>query len=86
MYFEMRLRGRVVMFDLILMRVTDNDLGPIGGEHVSRALMRLTGLQELYLSSTCLLWCLDWGVVCVAGEGGRECVFLDEIEGEGCDV
>ena len=28
------------MFDLIVMRVAGNGLGPIGGEHVSRALMR----------------------------------------------
>ena len=55
MCFEMRLRGRVVMFDLIVMRVAGNELGPIGGEHVSRALMQLTGLQTLDLTSTCLL-------------------------------
>ena len=75
MCFEMRLRGRVVMFDLIVMRVADNKLGPIGGEHVSRALMQLTGLQTLVLWSTCLLCCFDGGVVCIAGEGGRECGF-----------
>ena len=62
------------MFDLIVMRVSGNELGPIGGEHVSRALMQLTGLQELILSGTCLLCCFDGGVVCLAGEGGRECV------------
>ena len=62
------------MFDLIVMRVAGNELGPIGGEHVSRALMQLTGLQTLYLDSTCLLCCFDGGVVCIAGEGGRECV------------
>ncbi len=56
MCFEMRLRGRVVMFDLIVMRVAGNDL-------------------ELNVFGTCLLRCLDWGVVCIAGEGGRECVF-----------
>ncbi len=60
------------MFDLIVMRVAVNKLGPIGGEHVSRALMQLTGLQTLDLWSTCSL---DGGVVCLAGEGGRECVF-----------
>ncbi len=43
------------MFDLIVMRVAGNELGPIGGEHVSRALMQLTGLQTLDLTSTCLL-------------------------------
>ena len=53
MCFEMRLRGRVVMFDLIVMRVAGNELGPIGGEHVSRALMQLTGLQTLRLNGTC---------------------------------
>ena len=63
------------MFDLIVMRVAGNELGPIGGEHVSRALMQLTGLQTLILSGTCLLCCFDGGVVCIAGEGGRECVF-----------
>jgi hypothetical protein len=62
----------VVMFDLIVMRVADNGLGPIGGEHVSRALMQLTGLQRLYLGCTCLLCCFDGGVVCIAREGGRE--------------
>ena len=63
------------MFDLIVMRVAGNELGPIGGEHVSRALMQLTGLQTLILSGACLLCCFDGGVVCIAGEGGRECVF-----------
>ena len=67
------------MFDLIVMRVADNGLGPIGGEHVSRALMQLTGLQDMYFERTCLLCCLDGGVVCIARkgglEGGRECVF-----------
>ena len=53
--FDMRLRGGVVMFDLIVMRVADNELGPIGGEHVSRALMQLTGLHELHLNGACLL-------------------------------
>ena len=75
MYFEMRLRGGIVMFDLIVMRVAGNELGPIGGEHVSRALMQLTGLQTLDLGGTCLLCCWEGGVVCIAGEGGRECVF-----------
>ena len=64
------------MFDLIVMRVAANGLGPIGGEHVSRALMQLTGLQSLNLSGSCLLWCWEGGVVCIAGKGGRECVFL----------
>ncbi len=72
MCFEMRLRGRVGMFDLIVMRVADNELGPKGGEHVSRALMQLTGLQELHLNGACLLCCFDGGVVCIAREGGRE--------------
>ena len=63
------------MFDLIVMRVAGNELGPIGGEHVSRALMQLTGLQTLDLQCTCLLCGFDGGVVCIAGEGGRECVF-----------
>ena len=57
------------------MRVAGNELGPIGGEHVSRALMQLTGLQELDLGCTCLLCCFDGGVVCIAGEGVGECVF-----------
>ncbi len=48
--FEIRLRGRVVMFDLIVMRVAGNELGPIGGECISRALMQLTGLQTLWLN------------------------------------
>ena len=59
------------MFDLIVMRVADNELGPIGGEHVSRALMQLTALQTLDLGSTCLLCCFDWGVALYCG-GGRE--------------
>ena len=63
------------MLDLIVMRVAGNELGPIGGEHVSRALMQLTGLQTLDLGGTCLLCCFDGGGVCLAGEGGRECVF-----------
>ena len=62
------------MFDMIVMRVAVNKLGPIGGEHVSRALMQLTGLQTLNLSGACLRCCFDGGVVCIAGEGGRECV------------
>ena len=33
------------MFDLIVMRVAVNKLGPIGGEHVSRALMRRPWMQ-----------------------------------------
>jgi len=37
--------------------------------------MQLTGLQRLYLYCTCLLCCFDGGVACIAGEGGRECVF-----------
>ncbi len=86
MCFEMRLRERVVMFDLIVMRVAGNRLGPIGGEHISLALMQLTGLQKLDLSGTFFLCCLDGGVVCIAGKGGLECVFCDEIEREGCDV
>ena len=57
------------------MLVAGNKLGPIGGEHVSRALMQLTGLQTLDLYGTCLLCCWEEGVVCVSGEGGRECVF-----------
>ena len=60
---------------LVVMRVAGNELGPVGGEHVSRALIHLTGLQTLNLESTCLLCCLDGGVVCTAGEGGRERVF-----------
>ena len=60
MCFEMRLRGRVVMFDLIVMRVAGNGLGPIGGEHISRALMQLTGLQKLNLSCTFTVL-LGWG-------------------------
>ena len=60
------------MLDLIVIRVADNKLGPIGGEHVSRALMQLTGLQTLDLNCTCLLCCWEGGVVCIAGEGGRE--------------
>ena len=40
------------MLDLIVMCVAGNELGPIGGEHVSLALMQLTGLQVLYLDST----------------------------------
>ena len=59
------------MFDLIVMRVAENKLGPIGGEHVSRALMQLTGLQTLHLSSACLLCCFDGGVALYCG-GGRE--------------
>ncbi len=59
------------MFDLIVMRVADNELGPIGGQHVSRALMQLTGLRELNLSSTLLLCCFDGGVALYCG-GGRE--------------
>ena len=59
------------MFDLIVMRVADNGLGPIGGEHVSRALMQLTGLQRLDLECTCLLRCFDGGVALYCG-GGRE--------------
>ena len=34
------------------MRVADNELGPIGGEHVAVALKQLTGLQTLDLRST----------------------------------
>ena len=63
------------MFDLIVMRVAGNELGPIGGEHVSRALMQLTGLQELHLNGAGLLCCFDGDLVCNAEEGGRECVF-----------
>jgi hypothetical protein len=63
------------MFDLIVMRVAVNGLGPIGVEYISRALMHLTGLQTLHLNGTCLLCCFDGGVVCIAGEGGREFVF-----------
>ena len=59
------------MFDLIVMCVADNKLGPIGGEHVSRALMQLTGLQKLILGGTCLLCCFDGGVAVYCG-GGRE--------------
>ncbi len=73
--FEIRLRGRVGMFDLIVMRVAVNELGPIGGEHVSRALMQLTGLQRLLFGGAFLLCCFDGGVVCIAVEGGREFVF-----------
>ncbi len=75
MCFDIRLRESVLMFDLIVMRVAGNELGPIGGEHVSRALMQLTGLQTLVLSSTFLLCCFDGDVVCNAEKGGRECVF-----------
>ncbi len=71
MCFEMRLWGRVVMLDLIVMRVAGNKLGPIGGEHVSRALMQLPGLQTLLLHGTCLLCCFDGGVALYCG-GGTE--------------
>jgi hypothetical protein len=60
-----------VMFDLIVMRVAGNEMGPIGAEHVSRALMQLTGLQTLYIDGTCLLCCFDGGVALYCG-GGRE--------------
>jgi hypothetical protein len=53
--FEMLLRGSILMSDLIVMLVAVNELWPIGGEHVSRALMQLTGLQALNISSACLL-------------------------------
>ena len=39
--------------NVIVMRVADFGLGPIGGQHVSNALRELTGLQRLYLSRTC---------------------------------
>ena len=57
------------------MRVADNALGAQGGACVGQSLTALTGLQELNLGCTCLLCCFDGGVVCIAGEGGRECVF-----------
>ena len=43
--------------DVIVMRDADNEFGPVGCEHISAALRELTGLQTLYLSSTCL-WLL----------------------------
>jgi hypothetical protein len=60
------------MFDMIVMRVAGNELGPKGGECISRALMQLTGLQTLWLNGACSLCCFDGGVVCFAQEGGRE--------------
>ena len=52
------------MLDLIVMRVAGNQLGPIGGEHVSRALMQLTSLTMLDLECMCLLcfWTGAWFV------------------------
>ncbi len=63
------------MIDVIVMRVAGNELGPKGGECISRALMQLTRLHELDLNGACLLCCFDGDVVCNAGEGGRERVF-----------
>ena len=59
------------MFDLIVMRVAGNGLGPIGGEHISLALMQLTGLQMLDLSGTYVFELLGWGRGLYCG-GGRE--------------
>jgi hypothetical protein len=43
--------------NLIVMRDTENDFGPIGCEHMSTALRKLTGLQKLFLGSTFLRDC-----------------------------
>ena len=61
MCFEMRLRGRVVMFDLIVMRVADNGLGPSSGvpmnsmPAVSRAWVSFATVASLVTGSFCSL-------------------------------
>ncbi len=55
------------MRDLFVLRVLANRLGAIGAEHVTGALMQLTGLQILYLDSTWLRCCWIGGVVRIAG-------------------
>jgi hypothetical protein len=44
--------GMGVVRGLIVTRVADNDLGPMGGEHIGLALRALTGLQTLNLRGT----------------------------------
>ena len=52
MCFEMLQRGMVVKLDLILLRFAGSEPSSMFGEHVSRALMQLTGLQTLSLVGT----------------------------------
>ncbi len=53
--FRDKIEGKCFDVGFGVMLVAVNELCPIGGEHVSRALMQLTGLQALNLSSACLL-------------------------------
>ena len=52
-----------------------NRIGPEGMRLLAGPIAMQTGLKTLILNCTCLLCCFDGGVVCLAGEGGRECVF-----------
>jgi hypothetical protein len=72
MCFEMLLKGIVLIWYLSVMRIAGNDLGPIGGEYVSRALMQLTGLHALNISGACFTVLMGWGMVCISGEEDRE--------------
>jgi hypothetical protein len=51
-----------------------NRIGPEGMRLLAGPIAMQTGLKTLILGGTCLLCCFDGGVVCIAGEGGRECV------------
>ena len=57
---------------VIVMRDAGNEFGPVGCELISAALRELTGLQTLYLSSTCLHDCGCCGAcdVGLGREGG----------------
>ena len=46
------IESTVVVLCLIVTRVSVNQFGPTGGEHIGLALRELTGLQTLHLSCT----------------------------------
>ena len=46
------IESKGVVWDLIVTRVADNELGPTGGEHIGMALRELTALQTLNLRGT----------------------------------
>ena len=52
-----------------------NGIGPDGMRLLAEPMAMHTGLKTLNLICTCLLCCCEGAVVCIAGEGGRECVF-----------
>jgi hypothetical protein len=55
--FEILWRGMVAMLDLISVRFAGSEPSSIFEEHVSRALMQLTGLKMLDLGRKCFLCC-----------------------------